>query len=501
MAYEINGSSPSQLIDVKAALGLTSPLTVQPVIIDTDDDSDCDDVLDHQIAMELALRNECQILAVTIASNNDYAAPAARAFFDAGGFTSVPIGAYKGSSIGGGTFSYYTQQVAARFRPSGETRTSYPDAVTVLRQALVSSAGGVKIIVNGTCTNIAALLASSGDGISSLNGVALVAAKVNSIHVMGGNFASPTSVENNIAFDVAAANTVATTSPVPVYWSGYEIGELALTSISPKSGNLLRDPFYYAWRLSAALLSGGRRPSWGALEILEAVRGTNGGMLSYSAPGDVTFSATSPYTNYTANASGKSRYAILGSSIGLQSSAQALVSNFARRLADESSPFATLWSQTNSGIQADNRPDYRGGLTGDTYQEGVATGVHAIRHTWLVEANAIYRVSFDAESINWPNVQIVLDNGNNGTFGANAYANIDIANGVSTALGSAVSNFAVETLSGRIRRYSFDVTCLADGTGDLSYGHISTGSAARNESWTATGKSSGISRATVRQIN
>ena len=276
------------------------------IIFDTDMDSDCDDIAALAMLFRMEMLGECTIIASVVASNNDYAAPCTRTLFRAAGRGGVPIGAYKGNSIGGGNSSLYTQQVVAKFgSPSNETRAAYDTAVNVLRRALAGSpANSVKIIVAGTCTNMAALLASPADSISSMTGSQLVLAKVKSIHVMGGNFTSTTTAENNILFDISSANAVATCG-VPVVWAGYEVGNPVTTRVSNVGdGN---NPFRYGWKLYGP--TNDVRQSWDLMATLEAVRGT-AGVFSYSDPGDVSFAATTSYTTFTTNASGKNRYII-----------------------------------------------------------------------------------------------------------------------------------------------------------------------------------------------
>lgn len=203
----------------------------QRIIWDTDLDSDCDDLAATALLLGFVASGEAELIAATIASENLYSASAMRVLLASGGLGDVPIGAYQGSGISGSSSSLYARQIATQFGAANETRADYPDAVSVLRAALAAAPdGSVEIVTGGTLTNIADLLRSQGDAISPLTGIELVALKVSSINSMGGNFVSSTATENNIGLDIDAANYVAANSPVPIYWSGYETGNLGLGS-------------------------------------------------------------------------------------------------------------------------------------------------------------------------------------------------------------------------------------------------------------------------------
>lgn len=282
------------------------PINGQRILWDPDYDSDCDDVAELALLLQLQKLGECTIIAVGVASNNVYAAPAVKASLAYAGRGQIQIGAYQGTSIGGGNISLFTQQVVNAFgSPNNETRSAYDTAVNVYRRALAASPdGSVKIIIGGTGTNIAALLQSAADGISPLTGAQLVAAKVSEIHVMAGAFQSSTTAENNVLYDIPAANVIASSAAQKIY-NGYEVGNDVYTLIpNVNDGN---DPFRLAWSLYNP--GNDLRSSWGCITVLTAVRGLASGLFSYSALGNVSFADPSSYTTFTANASGTSRYA------------------------------------------------------------------------------------------------------------------------------------------------------------------------------------------------
>jgi hypothetical protein len=273
---------------------------------DTDLDSDSDDIAATALLVGLSNSTGVPIRHVSIASNNDYAATYMRVLLNYSARSSVPLGAYlSGSDISGGSASAYTQGAAAAFGHT-ETRSSYTAALTTLRTALARARNqSIKIIIGGTCTNIAALLASSADAISPLTGAQLVTAKVISIHVMGGRFDGDLGNENNAGFDLTAANALATFSGCPKYWAGYEVGALVNTRIPPEADSTL-DPYKNGWDLFMTPDLAGRHASFDLMAVLNGALGT-AGSFAINGPGDVSFAAGG-VTTYTGNPASSNYY-------------------------------------------------------------------------------------------------------------------------------------------------------------------------------------------------
>ena len=207
-----------------------------PFIFDTDIGNDVDDVLALGVIHSLQNRGECELLAVTITKDH----PSAAAFVDAVntfyGRGNIPIGVCnsgittaKGKFVGladvkdGDKYRYPHDLISGK-----DAQT----AVTVLRKALVGAEDESVVIAQvGFSTNLANLLKSEADDISPLNGVELVKQKVKLFSIMAGAFTKIplkgkmiVHREYNVIKDISAAQTLAEKSPVPVIWSGYEIG-------------------------------------------------------------------------------------------------------------------------------------------------------------------------------------------------------------------------------------------------------------------------------------
>ena len=94
-----------------------------------------------------------------------------------------------------------------------------------------SADGSVVYISVGFSTNVSRLLDSQPDEISPLSGRELVAKKVKYFSVMAGQFglnarAKRYNPEYNVKTDLEAARNFMENSPVPIVFSGFEVGEI-----------------------------------------------------------------------------------------------------------------------------------------------------------------------------------------------------------------------------------------------------------------------------------
>lgn len=330
--------------------GMVAGAGAQPVIIDTDNDSDCGDAAALGLLLQLEALGECRVIAVTVASENTKAAPCTRVMFNYAGRSAVPLGALQDTGRITSSGSNYDSTVVtnlgvANSVSTAAVRTDYSSAVTVMRTALAALSGQkAKIIVIGTVTNVSDLLDSAADGISALNGVDLVTAKVSEFHVMGGAFPTSDIDEHNITFDVTSANNFATKTPVPVYWQGYHIGDTFNTA-PPTYGDPSRDPFWLAFTASSLTTA----KSYDQMAVLAAVRPT-AGYFTYTGPGDVTFSSGVGNTAWSSNAAGKHSYSSKAISDGAFTTLiNALLATFMLRL--------DVWGPTFTSLTTDSVPE------------------------------------------------------------------------------------------------------------------------------------------------
>ena len=257
----------------------TSP-QIPLIIFDTDIGGDIDDLLALAMVHALEVRGHCRLIATTSSIDNPMSGPlldAVNTFYG----KRVPVGVARGGLIPGPS-SYFK---LLKETDDGKPRYPYmvksdevPDAIGVLRKVLAAEADGSVIIVQvGFSTNLARLLDSSGDDVSPLNGVELIKAKVKLLSVMAGYFKNVSGDEKphrecNVVMDIPAAKKLVAMCPVPIVFSGFEIGQ----AIGYPWESILCDYNYVSHHIvkEGYLLFSPQehnRPSWDLTSVLYAV--------------------------------------------------------------------------------------------------------------------------------------------------------------------------------------------------------------------------------------
>lgn len=256
------------------------PLPVK-IVFDTDIGNDVDDVLALSMLHALETRGECKILGITITKPDELAGPFVDAMNTFYGRPGIPIGF---------THAVLTNEPSkflalAEVRDGGKLRYPHtlrrssdaPEAAWLLRRLLSREADHSVVIVQvGYFSNLAALLATPGDDLSPLPGRELVRQKVEKLSVMAGSF-EPVGKngkfhEFNVVQDLPAARKVAAEWPVPIFWSGFEIGiALPFPAVS-----IERDFAYVAHHPAAEAYClynppPHERPTWDLTSVLYAV--------------------------------------------------------------------------------------------------------------------------------------------------------------------------------------------------------------------------------------
>ncbi|MFN3189492.1 MAG: nucleoside hydrolase [Aureliella sp.] len=294
-----------------------------PLIFDTDIGNDCDDVLALGMIHTLQSRGECELLAVTITKDHEFAAPFTDAINTFYGRGEIPIGVCRsGVTAHEGKFNGLANVKDAgtwRYPHDLETGAKAPDAVDVLRKTLAAAEDGSVVIAQvGFSTNLANLLQSAGDEHSELDGPALVRKKVRLLSIMAGAF---TQIRNNkgelydhreynIIKDIPAAKRLVADWPTAIVWSGFEIGK-SLTypheSILMDYGYVEHHPLPEAYTLYNPPPHD--RPTWDLTSVLHAVRPERG-YFQLSPPGSVTV-ADDGLTTFENKEGGRDRYLII----------------------------------------------------------------------------------------------------------------------------------------------------------------------------------------------
>jgi hypothetical protein len=179
-----------------------------------------------------------------------------------------------------------------------------PDPVTLYRQILAAQpAQSVTIASVGLLTNLSALLESSPDSSSSLNGRDLVAQAVFRLVVMGGGY--PTGDEFNFYEDPASAAYVVENWPTPIVFSGTEFGGPILSGNTLDSTVDASDPV----RVAYDLYNGGvGRQSRDLTVVLYSVRPDSGLFVVNGAGGGNVVDETTGTNSWEAGIASNQTY-------------------------------------------------------------------------------------------------------------------------------------------------------------------------------------------------
>ena len=303
-------------------IGSTSLQAAEPVadghptrlIFDTDLGNDIDDALALALIHALQSRGECQLLAVTINKDNQYAAPFCDIVNTFYGRGDIPIGMVRNGKTPKDS-PYLSGTVLAR--DNGQPRYPHtltdgrtaPDAVALLRQTLSQQPDqSVTIVAVGFCTNLARLLDSPADNYSSLTGSELVARKCRLLSMMSGMFSAEKRVkEYNVYIDVESARKVYADWPAPIVASGYEVGQAIkypAVSIERDFRYVEHHPVSEAYKLYQKMPYD--RQTWDLTSVLYAVR-PDRGYFGLSQPGTVTVD-DQQVTQFAPSDKGRQRY-------------------------------------------------------------------------------------------------------------------------------------------------------------------------------------------------
>ncbi len=268
------------------------------LIFDTDMGNDIDDALALGVIHALQSRHECDLLAVTLSKDNDFAGPFVDLVNTFYGRGNIPIGVVRNGKTPEDS-RYLTEPVRAT--DNGQPRYAFdlrsgkdaPEAVGLLRKILASQPdGSVVLVVVGFSTNATRLLDSPADEHSPLSGRDLITCKVKLLSMMAGMFSEKNRVkEYNVFIDVPAAKKVFTEWPTPLIASGFEIGQaikFPASSIQRDFGYVKHHPLKQAYELYQKMPYD--RETWDLTSVLYAVRPDHG-YFGVSPAGRITVDA------------------------------------------------------------------------------------------------------------------------------------------------------------------------------------------------------------------
>jgi uncharacterized Ntn-hydrolase superfamily protein/inosine-uridine nucleoside N-ribohydrolase len=286
-----------------------------PLIFDTDMGNDIDDALALGVIHALQSRGECELLAVTLSKDNEFAAPYCDLVNTFYGRPEIPVGVVRNGKTP--EDSKYIRVPSEAKDENGRERYPHrlksgkdaPEAVALLRKTLASQAdGSVVILVVGFSTNLARLLDSPADAHSPLPGRELISRKCRLLSMMAGMFGpDKRQKEYNVYIDLPASKKVFAEWPTPVVASGFEIGQAIKypsTSIDRDFRYVQHHPLREAYGLYQKMPYD--RETWDLTAVLYAVRPERG-YFGLSQPGQVHVD-NQEITQFTPAADGRHRY-------------------------------------------------------------------------------------------------------------------------------------------------------------------------------------------------
>ncbi len=296
-----------------------------PLIFDTDIGNDVDDVLALGMIHSLQSRGHCRLLAVTITKDHAQCAPFVDAVNTFYGRGEIPVGVCRsGITPEQSKFTVLADQMDGgkdRYPHDLRSGTDAEDAVKVLRKALAAQADNTVVIAQvGFSTNLAALLDSRPDDISSLSGADLVRKKVRLLSVMAGAFTpidGKVHLEYNIVEDIPAAQKLTSGWPTEIVFSGFEIGlAAAYPAVSIERDYRYVDHHPLAESYVLYEPPPHNRPTWDLTSVLYAVF-PDRGYFDLSAAGEVSVSAKGE-TTLTNRENGRHRFLKMSDAQGIR---------------------------------------------------------------------------------------------------------------------------------------------------------------------------------------
>ncbi len=235
------------------------------VILDTDIDSDVDDVQALAMLHSFQKSGIIDLLGVVVTSSDSYSYQCVDAINTFYQRPDIPIGFLKQQETLD-NLSKYTKQVSAAFPHDLTSITQTTESARVYRKLLMESEDNSVVIVTiGHLTSLQNLLQSEGDDISQLTGKELVEKKVKKWLCMGGTY--PEGKEANF-YRPDPASTVYCLENwnKEVVFCGWEVGNQILTGGAYLKSRLNKhNPVYLGYELYNNFAG---RPAWDQVAIM-----------------------------------------------------------------------------------------------------------------------------------------------------------------------------------------------------------------------------------------
>lgn len=258
------------------------------IILDTDMDTDCDDVGALAMLHTLANNGEAEILGIVCNAPTPWGAPCIEAINTYYGRPKIPVGAiqvddYETNSRyhlyaqhiklmeQGRVYEPYNEVIAREFPHGTKESDKLWDGVALYRKILSEQPDhSVVIAAIGFLTVLESLLDSAPDDYSPLDGMELVKTKVKMMVTMGGGSFPKGRDSFNWWMDKAAAGAVLNNWPTTLAvseWGGTILTGASLCTETPETNPVRRAYEIYLYGASKS------RCSWDQMAVLYSVRG------------------------------------------------------------------------------------------------------------------------------------------------------------------------------------------------------------------------------------
>lgn len=293
------------------------------LILDTDIGCDCDDAGAMAVMHRLADNGECNILAVTHCTSRLSGAGCIDAINRYYGRYEIPVGMYMGENfLNDERYELFSREISRKFDNKFSNETKPMEAVLLLRKILAQADdNSVVIAAIGPLNNMALLVESKQDEISSLTGKELISKKVKFMAAMGCHFPETSfkiffsgkqmKAEWNITQDIKSAQIVSENWIPPIIYVPFEVGYMIKTGSRLMKETDDNNPVHLAYELYC----NGIRESWDQATVLYAVRGLSD-YFRISSKGHITFNEEG-ISKFTPSIEGKDRYLMLSDNINL----------------------------------------------------------------------------------------------------------------------------------------------------------------------------------------
>ncbi len=254
-------------------------MSAASIIFDTDIGPDYDDVGALAILHALADKGECNILATMASNKHKLIAPVLDVINTYFNRPHLPIAVVRGDAVDLSATQKWDSLIVADYPHDLKTNEQAQDALQLYRKILSEQPdGSVTIVTVGFLTNMANLLRSGADEISSLTGEQLIKKKVKLLVSMAARFDNEMGnfKEFNVVKDAAASKYAFDNWPVPIIFSGFEIGMNIFTGLPVMNNKaIVNSPVKDVFAKSIPLdpNDAGGRMSWDETAVLVGVRG------------------------------------------------------------------------------------------------------------------------------------------------------------------------------------------------------------------------------------